>query len=98
MRIPLAQPISVVIGGMLVCACTSSGVLETNPGQYLVSATGTSPAFTGTEDAIEKVYSEANAKCAGQNQHVDTISLETIEQQLGRAGRATLKFRCVDAK
>lgn len=82
--------------GLLLGACSSSGVLQVNPGEYMVSATGTSPAFTGTEDAIRKAYEEANAFCSEKGGEVETISLDKVEQRIGRPGRATLNFRCTD--
>lgn len=76
-------------------ACSSTGVVQVNPGTYMVSATGTSPAFTGTEDAIKRAYRDAGAFCAQDGRVVETVSLDTVEQAIGRPGRATLHFRCV---
>ncbi len=64
----------------------------------MVSATGTSPAFTGTEDAIRKAYKEATAFCSERGGEVETISLDKVEQRIGRPGRATLHFRCSDSQ
>lgn len=85
---------SALLVGFVVTACSSTGVLQVNPGEYMVSATGTSPAFTGTEDAIRKTYKEANAFCSQRGGDVETISLDKVEQRIGRPGRATLHFRC----
>lgn len=87
-----------VLGALLVAGCTSTGVVQVSPGFYMVSATGTSPAFTGTEDAIKKVYREASAFCAEQGRVVESGSLDTVEQAFGRPGRATLHFRCVESE
>lgn len=87
----------VVLLGLVLVGCSSTGVLQVNPGSYMVSATGTSPAFTGTEDAIKKAYQEASEFCAGRNGVVETLSLDKVEQAIGRPGRATLHFRCVDS-
>lgn len=84
--------------GFLLTACSSSGVLQVNPGEYMVSATGTSPAFTGTEDAIRKAYEQANAFCSEKGGEVETISLDKVEQRIGRPGRATLHFRCAGSQ
>jgi hypothetical protein len=78
-------------------ACTTAtGVLQEGPATYVVSASGTSPAFTGTQDAMKKVNSEASAFCAHQGRQLDTISLQTGDQALGHPGQATLHFRCVE--
>ena len=82
---------------LLFAACSSSGVIQVNPGAYMVSATGTSPAFTGTEDAIRKAYREATEFCGQTGRQVDTISLDKVEQAIARPGRATLHFRCVES-
>lgn len=88
------MPCMALLIGFLLMACSSTGVLQVNPGEYMVSATGTSPAFTGTEDAIRKAYQEANAFCSKRGGEVETISLDEVEQRIGRPGRATLHFRC----
>jgi len=87
-------PCAALFIGFLLTACSSSGVLQVNPGEYMVSATGTSPAFTGTEDSIRKAYKEATVFCAEKGGEVETISLDKVEQRIGRPGRATLYFRC----
>ena len=92
---------SVTFGMLLVLAlsnCSSSGVVQTGPESYLVTTTGTSPAFTGTQDAIAKAYKEAGAFCTQRGLVVDTISLDKQEQALGRPGRAILNFQCVTPK
>lgn len=90
-----------VLSGMLaltaVAGCSSTKVLETSPGEYLVSATGTSPAFTGTENAIQKAHVKAEEHCTAEGLVVETINLDIVEQALGRPGRATLRFRCVES-
>lgn len=88
--------VAVVAVSLLLAACSSSGVIQTNPGTYMVSATGTSPAFTGTEDAIRKAYREAAEFCGQDAREVETISLDKVEQAIGRPGRATLHFRCLE--
>lgn len=84
--------------GLFLVSCTSSGVLQVNPGEYMVSTTGSSPAFTGTEDAIKRAYKDAGEFCTKKGLVVETVSLEKVEQRLGRAGRATLTFRCVKSE
>ena len=69
-----------------------------NQDTYLVSATGTSPLFTGTDDAIKKTYREASEFCGEKGASVETVSLDTVAQAIGRPGRATLNFECVDKK
>jgi hypothetical protein len=85
----------VLILSLLLSGCSSTGVIQENPDSYMVSATGTSPAFTGTEDAIKRAYRDAAAFCAEKRSVVETLSLEKVEQAIGRPGRATLHFRCV---
>lgn len=87
----LAAAFALAAGG-----CAGSGVLQAGPGEYIVSETGTSPAFRGTQNAIRKVHKQAAAFCAQSGQIVDTIELDTTEQRLGKPGGATLRFRCVN--
>lgn len=99
METPKAHYVSctALLVSFLLTACSSSGVLQVNPGEYMVSTTGTSPAFTGTEDAIRKAYKEATTFCSEKEGDVVTISLDKVEQRIGRPGRATLKFRCSES-
>ena len=92
------RALAIAAVSMITIGCSSTGVLQVNPNEYMVSATGTSPAFTGTEDALKKVYVQANKHCAAQSRDVRTVSLDKVEQRLGRAGRATLNFECVEKK
>lgn len=84
------------VGVTLLFGCTTtSDVVQTDLGQFMISATGTSPSFTGTQDAISLAYQDASKHCASKGKSVETISLDKVEQALGKPGRATLQFKCV---
>jgi hypothetical protein len=82
---------------LLLAACSSTGIIQVNPGVYMISATALGPpAFTGAEEAVRMAYAEAAAYCTEQGRAVDTQSLEKVAEAVGRPGRATLRFRCAE--
>lgn len=79
-----------------VLGCATSQVIEVDQDTYLVSSTGTSPLYRATVKSTERVYQVAKDFCAKRGKIVETESLDTVEQRIGRPGSAELRFRCVE--
>ena len=89
------QKIPVAIFVILLAGCADPGVERVNSYLYQVAATRSNADSTGMEEATRLVYAEARTYCAKQERIVETDTLARFDQDLGRPGSATLRFRCV---
>lgn len=91
-----ASVLTVCVFALSVLACATSDVIQVDQDTYLVSSIGTSPLYRATVKSTERVYQVARDFCAKKGKIVETESLETVDQRIGRPGSAELRFRCVE--
>ena len=82
--------------GLVLTACSSTGVVSTGPDTYMVAKSGGGPGASGAEMSAD-LYREANAFCAAQKKQFMRISVnEQDNKPFVRLANAKLEFRCVD--
>lgn len=80
----------------LAGGCASSGVVQTEKNQYMITKTDMGDVWHTGAKVLAKLYIEANEYCAKQGQSVEKISEETNDGKVFvRNANATLRFRCV---
>jgi hypothetical protein len=87
----------VVISGLLVASCGSTGVIKMDADKYMVSVKSAKVGFVSAAEEKANAYQEANEFCAQQNKSVETSNLEMRDSGLMRSASATLEFKCVDS-
>lgn len=83
---------AVVILAFAVAGCSTSGVFETSPGVYSVSATAITTAG-GAATAKGKALRQATDACAAQGKALEVITQQS--ESTFSNGTADLTFRCV---
>lgn len=86
----------VVMSGLLVASCGSTGVIKMDSDNYMVSVKSAEIGFVSGDGAKADAYIEANEFCQNQNKNVETIKVETRGSGLARSASATLEFKCVN--
>jgi len=83
-----------MIFAFLLSGCLSaSGVYETSPGIFTVTATG--DGFTTADRVFELVTTKAKDKCAKTGGDLKVVDLNQAKTRMGIDTTITLKFRCV---
>lgn len=84
---------------LLLTACSSTGVIPTGDGVYMISKQSAAGIF-GTPAGVEAdIYREADAYCAKQHLVIETVNVQTVNAvPFSHEGAATLHFRCVEPK
>lgn len=81
---------------LLLAGCASSGIIQTNPNEFMVAKQSAGGLFVSGEEVKADLYKEANSFCAGKGQTVETISADSKNAApFVRTSQASLKFRCV---
>jgi len=84
-----------VLFGLLLVGCSSTGVVSTGSDTYMVAKSGGGPGATGAEMSAD-LYREANAFCAAQKKQFVKINVtEQNNVPFVRLANAKLEFRCV---
>lgn len=90
------RKISIIYFLVAMAGCSSSDVQQVNSYMYQVASIRSNSDSTGMEEATRQVYSRAEAFCAKSERVVETDSLARFDQDMGRPGSATLRFRCIN--
>ena len=78
----------------LLVACSSTGVVPTGAGSYMLAKTGAAPGATGAEVTAD-LYREANEFCAKQNRQFVNISVDAKDwKPFVRLANSKLEFKC----
>jgi hypothetical protein len=80
--------------GMALIGCSSTGIVMTDAGQYMIAMKRQQFGFGPPHVIHAQVYREANEFCGKENKAVETIKLEVNNAGFARLGAVTLEFRC----
>jgi hypothetical protein len=84
---------------ILLCSCSSSGVVQTGEDTYIISKKSAGGGFVTGSGAKTELYQEANKFCAKNGRFVETVKATSIDGiPLVRIAGAELEFKCVVAK
>ncbi len=80
--------------------CASTGVIQTDPGVYMLAKQSAGGLFVSGEEVKADLYIEANAFCAKQGgRQVQTINAESANAiPFAHTSQAKIAFRCVDPR
>jgi hypothetical protein len=79
---------------LLLTACSSTGVIPTDEGVYMIAQRSAQVGFGPPDRVKANVYNEANAFCAKTQRTVETVNLEVTNSGLARPGNVSLEFKC----
>jgi hypothetical protein len=79
---------------VLIASCSSTGVVLTNSGTYMIAKRSVQIGFGPPDGVKVDVYKEANEFCDKDQKDVETIKLEVTNTGFGRPGNVSLLFRC----
>ena len=86
---------AIVLVGLVLAGCSSTGVVSTGSDTYMIAKSGGGPWASGAEMSAD-LYREANAFCAEQKKQFVRISVtEQGNKPFVRLANAKLEFRCV---
>lgn len=81
---------------LFITGCSSTGVVQTGKGQYMIAKTSAGGGFVSAEGTKAELYKEANAFCNKQGMVVDTIKITGKDGRVFvRSASAELQFRCI---
>lgn len=81
---------------LFLVACGSTGVVQMDADQYMVSVKSAEIGFVSGDGAKADAYIEANEFCRRQGKSVETLNVKTRGSGLARSASATLEFTCVN--
>lgn len=84
-----------LLATILTAGCASSGVIQTNPNEYMLTKQSAGGLFVSGDEVKADLYIEAGRFCAAKSKVVETISGEGRNAiPFVRSSQATLTFRC----
>ena len=88
--------LSIVGLSFFLIGCSSTGVISTDAGQYLISKRSAQVGFGPPVGIKGDVYKEANVFCAKKNKSVKTIKLDETNSGFGKPAAVSLSFSCIE--
>ncbi len=91
-----ANTILVIVFSIILSACGSTGVIQTDKDQYLVSVKNAKLGFVSAAEEKAEAYKKANKFCKDKNLNVETIKIDEVGSGVFQSASATLEFKCVE--
>ena len=86
----------IMILGITIVGCSSTGIVSIGKGQYMVAKTSAGGGFVSAEGTKVELYKEANIFCAEKGLVLETIKITGKDGRVFvRSASAELQFRCV---
>ena len=79
---------------MLTACATTTDVVSTGPGTYMVAAQGVVGGSSSGKQAF-KAQKRAAEYCSAQGKQVETIDAKEVPGGYGKVASATVNFRCI---
>jgi len=86
---------AILISGLLVSACQSTGVIPMDRDSYMIGKKDGTPGLGVSLSNKAEVYREANNFCRAKGLEVQTLEVITTPAQPAQLGSTELHFKCV---